>query len=85
MRRFALMVTLAIACLLVIAGFTAWALSEREGPCAVACREAKEQCITSCGAHDNPLECEGRCQEAAKDCLLECDSTQPPRPPEGTR
>jgi len=72
-RRSGLMVTLATAFLLFIAGFTAWALDEEEGPCAAACREAKEECLTSCGARDNPIECESRCQDQAEDCLLQCD------------
>ena len=72
-RRSGLMVTLVTACLLVITGFTAWAQDEEESPCAAACREAKEECVTSCGVHGNPIECEARCQDEAEDCLLQCD------------
>ena len=75
MRRSSLMVTLATACLLAVgmAVFTAWALDEEEGSCAAACREAKEQCVTSCGAHDDPIECDARCQEEAEDCVEQCE------------
>ena len=74
MRRSSLMVTLATACLLAVgmAVFTAWALDEGEGSCAATCREAKERCLTSCGAHDDPIECDDRCQEEAEDCLERC-------------
>ena len=68
-----LMVTLATACLLVMAVFTAWAQDEEEASCAAACREAKEQCVTSCGAHDDPIECDARCQEEAEDCVEQCE------------
>ena len=75
MRRSSLMVTLATACLLAVgmAVFTAWAQDEEEGACAAACREAKERCVTSCGAHDNPVECDARCQEEAEDCVEQCE------------
>ena len=78
MRKSVLMVTLATACLLVTAGFTAWALDEEERSCAAACSEAKEQCVESCGAHDNPKECEARCQEENQDCVRQCESHSAP-------
>ncbi len=75
MRRSRLMVTLATAGLLAVgmAVFTAWALDEEEGSCAAACREAKERCLTSCGAHSNPIECDDRCEEEAEDCVEQCE------------
>ena len=73
MRRSRLMVTLATACLLVMAVFTAWAQDEEEASCAAACREAKERCVTTCGAHDDPIECDARCQEEAEDCVEQCE------------
>ena len=75
MRRTSLMVTLATACLLAVgmAVFTAWALDEEEGSCAATCREAKERCLTSCGTHSNPIECDDRCEEEAEDCVEQCE------------
>ena len=74
MRRSSLMVTLAPACLLAVgmSVFTAWALDEEENSCAAACRDAKERCLTSCGTHSNPIECDDRCEEEAEDCADRC-------------
>jgi hypothetical protein len=68
------MITLAIASLVVIAGFTASALDQRERSCSAACSEVKERCIKSCGADDNPMECDARCQEKEQDCVRQCES-----------
>ena len=74
MRRSHLLGTLAATCLLAVgmSVFTAWALDEDEGSCAAACREAKERCVTSCGTHSNPIECDDRCEEEAEDCVERC-------------
>jgi CDP-diacylglycerol pyrophosphatase len=80
-RKSRLMVTLAMACLLVIAGVQAWALDEEERSCAAACSEVKEQCLASCRAHDNPKECDARCQEGEEDCVRQCESHSAPSSP----
>lgn len=80
MRRSSLMVTLVTACLMVIGSVTARALDEEERSCAAACSEAKEQCVASCGVHDNPKECEARCQEEDQDCVRQCESHSAPSP-----
>jgi hypothetical protein len=72
MRRSSLMVTLAVVCLLVMAVFTAWAMEGEEGSCAAACREAKDRCVTSCGANSDPIECEDQCERQAQECLEQC-------------
>jgi len=74
-RRSSLIITLATACLLAIGMvvFTAWAQDEEEGSCTAACHEAKERCLTSCGTHSNPIECDDRCEEEAEDCVERCE------------
>jgi hypothetical protein len=58
--------------LLALGGVAAWAQEEGEDSCVEACRDAESQCVTACGEHDDPLECEGRCQDQADDCMRQC-------------
>jgi hypothetical protein len=66
------LITLTMACLLALAGDTALA-QEGADSCTAACRVAKERCVTACGEHDNPIECEARCTDQAQDCVEQCE------------
>jgi len=72
MRRAPLLFTLIAVCLIAMAGSPASALDEEYDACEAACRAAKVQCITSCGEHDDPMECDARCEEQAQECREEC-------------
>ncbi len=64
-------------------------------PCSDACYEKKAACVTGCGEHQNPIECEEECEETLSDCLRECQdesrklrhgfARQSPRPRSATR
>lgn len=72
MRRSSLLVALTTVCLIAMAGSPAMALDEEYDACEAACRAAKVQCITSCGEHDDPMECDAGCEEQAQACLEQC-------------
>jgi len=40
--------------------------------CRSACQEQKARCVTECGAHPDPVECEADCRDALYDCQREC-------------
>jgi hypothetical protein len=63
---------LMMACLFALAGYPASAQDEGHDSCAAACGDAREQCVTSCGEHDDPMECEADCEDQAEDCTERC-------------
>lgn len=65
-------ILLLLSGLLGLAFFSATAQVGDEDPCRSACRDAHSQCVTSCGAHSNPIECEAQCREQAQDCEERC-------------
>lgn len=40
--------------------------------CRQACQERKSVCVSACGRHENPMECEEECHDALEDCLRDC-------------
>jgi len=66
------MIGLTVACLLAMASGPAWG-QEPDEACTAACRAAREQCVTECSEHDDPIECDARCKEQADDCLDRCE------------
>jgi hypothetical protein len=72
MRRSALFVLLAMACLAAIWSFATSAQIIDSDACQKACYEEQTDCETACGEHTNPVECEGRCEDQLEDCLERC-------------
>ena len=72
MRRVALIALLVVVGLVVIGGIATWAQVIDGSPCEHACYEQKSLCISECGEHPNPVECEAVCHDALPDCLKEC-------------
>ena len=63
---------LLLSALVTLAVFAASAQIGDEDACRSACREELSRCVSSCGAHSNPIECESSCQEQAEDCEESC-------------
>ncbi len=63
---------IAASCLMVL-GFAASAQDEGRDACVEACREQNADCVSACGAHGDPIECEERCDDAVEDCIRNCD------------
>ncbi|MGH0038281.1 MAG: hypothetical protein ACQGVK_24885 [Myxococcota bacterium] len=40
--------------------------------CEQSCRVQESECISACGRHEDPVECEGECRDALQDCLRGC-------------
>jgi hypothetical protein len=40
--------------------------------CESACYAQESERTEACGAHTNPVECDGRCRDELEDCLREC-------------
>jgi hypothetical protein len=72
MRRSVLVALLAAACLVAIWGFASWAQVIDSTPCEASCYEQKSVCVSACGTHVNPVECEARCDDALDECLEQC-------------
>lgn len=62
---------------LAAAGLALWSLTtgaqviEGDG-CRQACFAQKSECVSACGTHSNPIECEADCRDALNDCLDRC-------------
>lgn len=41
-------------------------------PCEKSCYEQESVCVSACGEHDDPVECEGQCEDQLDDCLEQC-------------
>jgi hypothetical protein len=72
MNRFKAMVTIAALCVMAAAGTVVWAQDADRDSCVDACQQAKARCVTTCGTHDNPMECEEDCQVTAEACTRQC-------------
>lgn len=72
MRRAVLVAMLGAACLLSLWSFGTWAQVIDSSPCEQSCYKQKSICVTACGEHTNPVECEAQCQDDLLDCLREC-------------
>ena len=70
-RRLSLILLLASALALIFV--SADAQIGDEDPCRTACREMESDCVSECGSHSDPIECEDRCQAAAEQCKADCD------------
>ena len=72
MRR--AMVWEAVCLGLVVTGSS---VGRAQGPgadvCERVCSEREASCITACGEHDDPIECEAACRDAAAACERECE------------
>jgi hypothetical protein len=42
------------------------------GECQQVCYEQQQVCVTACGEHGNPVECEAQCNDDLSACLEEC-------------
>jgi len=68
----------ALVALVVVAGlWTSWSAvtSAQEidaNACEQSCRAQESICVSACGAHPDPVECEGRCRDQVEDCLRQC-------------
>jgi hypothetical protein len=62
------------ALLIAIAMTLGWSSTHtRDGEaCRSACEEVASQCITACGEHENPVECESDCRDDEEDCMARC-------------
>ena len=72
MSRSKLMAVIVALCAIGVAGSVAWSQSADRDSCVDACHQAKAQCVDTCAAHDNPVECDEDCQDAAEDCIRQC-------------
>jgi len=52
--------------------FAALAL-EGDDACRQVCQDEHSRCVTVCGDHPNPVECEADCREASDDCEDRCE------------
>ena len=71
MRKMVLVV-LAAACLLAAWSFAPAAQVIEGDGCVQACFEQKAECVSACGEHSNPMECESECREQLEDCQRQC-------------
>jgi len=72
MRRSVLVTLFAAACGVAIWSFATSAQVIDATPCQKSCYEQHSACVSACGAHDNPIECEARCDDQFEDCDAEC-------------
>jgi hypothetical protein len=72
MRRSILVALLTIAGFLAVWSFTTSAQVIDATACQSSCTEQKSFCVTECGRHDNPVECEAGCHDALDECLQDC-------------
>ncbi len=40
--------------------------------CEQSCYERKSICVSACGRHTDPVECEAQCHDELLDCLKQC-------------
>lgn len=71
MRRTILVASLLAAGLLALWSTTTAQVIDGDA-CSDACYRAKEECITACGEHRNPMDCESECDDRFQDCLEAC-------------
>lgn len=57
--------------LVAMAGWAARAVDD-ENSCIQACKVEHARCISACGEHSNPVECEATCRETFEDCERRC-------------
>jgi hypothetical protein len=72
MRRSILVTLLAALCLAAIWSFAGWAQVIDSTACERSCYEQKSVCVSACGAHTNPVECEAQCDDQLDTCLEQC-------------
>jgi hypothetical protein len=72
MRRSALVVLLAGACLVTVSSFITSAQVIDSDACEQACYEQESICVGACDTHTNPVECEARCHDERNEGLERC-------------
>jgi hypothetical protein len=72
MKTRVLTVLLLLAGALVLAFFSAHAQIDEQDSCRISCRAALSECLTRCGSHSDPIECEDGCQSGAQECESAC-------------
>jgi hypothetical protein len=72
MRRAILVALLAAAVVLAMWSFAGWAQLIDSTPCQKSCYEQKSMCVSACGTHANPVECEAQCDDQLDECLQQC-------------
>ena len=70
--RSVLVLVFVAACLVTFGSFVISAQVIDGSPCEHACYEQKSICVSECGTHDNPVECEARCHDELIDCQRSC-------------
>lgn len=40
--------------------------------CEQACSEEHASCVSACGDHEDPVECEEQCRDRLEDCRMQC-------------
>jgi hypothetical protein len=63
---------LGAACLIALWGVISSAQVIDSNACQRACYEQKGRCVTACGMHDDPVECDADCHDQLTDCVREC-------------
>ena len=71
-RRSIRIAWLSAALVAATAALTAWAQVIDSTPCERSCYEKKAACVSACGEHPDPIECEGGCEDALEDCVRQC-------------
>ena len=67
---------LALGVLILALGTTVWwstSQAQDEQSCKAECQRQQQQCISSCGAESNPIECEASCRDEAYTCEEQCE------------
>jgi hypothetical protein len=41
--------------------------------CERTCKEQEDDCLSYCGQHSNPVECQAECREVAQECAEDCE------------
>jgi len=72
MRRSLIVSLLAAAAAVGVWSLATTAQDIDASDCENACYDQKEECITVCGEHANPVECEESCDDRLEDCLRRC-------------
>ena len=66
MRGSVLVVLLAATCLVAMSFITSAQVIDST-PCEQSCYEQKSACVSECGTHTNPVECEAQCHDELRD------------------
>jgi len=62
----------ALGTLWLLSGLATTAQSEADDACRQSCEDQSSECVSACGQHSNPVECEARCHDGRFECIQSC-------------